>query len=131
MVGPEEDVKDFLESVDEVSRLIDGLQKGTISPEYVDRKHADKLQRDQQEQQGAALIPAARGKPTPAAPAAAAKNKQDTSAEDAEAAAKAKQDEEERKERLMEKARELAANRERKLKAREKYEQYVQVRWKA
>lgn len=33
-----EDVSGFLEEVDEVSRLIEGLAKGTITPDYIDRK---------------------------------------------------------------------------------------------
>lgn len=34
----ETEVKDFSSKVDEVSMLIDGLAKGTISPQYVDSK---------------------------------------------------------------------------------------------
>ena len=34
----ESEVNDFSSKVDEVSMLIDGLAKGTISPQYVDSK---------------------------------------------------------------------------------------------
>lgn len=37
-----EDVQDFLEQVDEISILVEGLKAGTISPEYVDGKLARK-----------------------------------------------------------------------------------------
>lgn len=40
----ESDVRDFSSKVDEVSMLVDGLSKGTISPQYVDSKlEADNL----------------------------------------------------------------------------------------
>jgi hypothetical protein len=38
MLPSEEDVREFSAKVDEVSILIDGLAKGTISPQYVDSK---------------------------------------------------------------------------------------------
>eukprot|EP00958_Prasinococcus_capsulatus_P026726 scaffold4990_cov387-Prasinococcus_capsulatus_cf.AAC.8 len=41
---PEEEVEDFLSQVDEVSTLIDGLQKGNIDPQVL-------LQRDQAQAQ--------------------------------------------------------------------------------
>jgi hypothetical protein len=36
------DVESFIENVDDISRLIEGLKEGTISPEYVDGKIAKK-----------------------------------------------------------------------------------------
>jgi hypothetical protein len=106
-----EEVDAFLEQVSEVSILIEGLQKGTISPEYVDKKQELKTQK--------AAAPKA-PLPSPAAKAQELEAGHDESANEEEA----------RKERLMEKVKELQANRERKLKARQKYENYVQVsRW--
>ena len=103
----ETEVGDFVDKVDELSRLIDGLSKGTISPEYIDRKL---------EQKAPSKEESARAPPPVGSAAAAAKAEQDE--KDAEK-------EEERKTRLAEKAAELKANYERKLKARARFEEYT------
>ena len=126
MVGIPEtsEVQGFIESVNEVSMLIDGLKAGTITPEYIDRKHADKLQRDQKQ-----LVPVPVGSKhaSLSSKAGSQPSKAEQAEQDDEAQAKKQQEEETRREQLMEKAKELQANRERKLTARHKYDQYVQV----
>lgn len=57
------EVHDFLESVNEVSRLIDGLAAGTLPPEYVDGKIAARAQAAGS-QRGPAPCAAARPGPT-------------------------------------------------------------------
>lgn len=104
-----QDIDAFLDSVSEVSRLIDGLKAGSITPEYVDGKIA---QRSQQKAQKTQPKPAAQQLKT-AADQAAVDN-------DAAAADAAKQAE------LLRKVEELKASRQRKIRARQQYEGYVQ-----
>lgn len=115
-VPPKEDVEEFIENVDEISLLIEGLKAGTISPEYVDRKLEDKKPKPREEPKKPAAKQPTQQKED--------KVKADAAEEDEEAA---KEKEEERKEELMKKVRELQASRLRKLQARQKYEEYVQV----
>ena len=51
------EVDDFIDHVDEVSRLINGLAAGTIPPDYVDRK----VEQRQREQEAASA--GAKGRP--------------------------------------------------------------------
>lgn len=109
MLPTDQDVTDFLEDVSFVSRLINGLKGGTISPEYVDTKIAERAQStkvDTRKQPGAVQDQ---------------RPQQQQAADDAAVAADtAKQAE------LLRKVEELKASRERKLKARQQYEGYVQ-----
>lgn len=41
------DATDFLSQVDEVSRLIDGLKSGTVSPDYIDKKFEKSKEQEQ------------------------------------------------------------------------------------
>lgn len=68
-VDPAE-VEGFLEDVDEVSRLIDGLAAGRLPPEYVDGKIA--ARRAQQGSPAGRTHPATAGRPSPGKQAAAA-----------------------------------------------------------
>jgi hypothetical protein len=117
-----EDVESFLEQVNEVTRLVEGLQAGTISPEYIDRKQELKqmqqLEREEVEKRKAAYL-----KPQQAGKAGRQQSDQQDDADDQ--ASTAQEDEELRREKAMEKAKEIVANRERKLRARLRYEQYV------
>lgn len=106
MLPTDKDVTDFLEDVSSVSRLINGLKAGTISPEYVDKKIAERAQSTKAD--------------TSKQPAAAQERQQQQQADAAVAADTAKQTE------LLRKVEELKASRERKLKARRQYEGYVQ-----
>jgi hypothetical protein len=101
-----QDIDAFLDSVSEVSRLIDGLKAGSITPEYVDNKIA---QRSHPKPQKGQATPAAQQQNRPADEAAADKD-----------AAAAKQAE------LLRKVEELKVNRQRKLKARQQYDSYLQ-----
>ena len=47
------DVESFIESVDDISRLIEGLKEGTISPEYIDGKMAKKNEKEEAKKQEA------------------------------------------------------------------------------
>lgn len=108
MLPTDQDVTDFLEDVSSVSRLIDGLKAGTISPEYVDTKIAERAQ-------------STKAYTIKQAAAAQDQRQQQQQATDAAVAADtAKQAE------LLRKVEELKASRERKLKARQQYEGYVQ-----
>ncbi|GAX78335.1 hypothetical protein CEUSTIGMA_g5777.t1 [Chlamydomonas eustigma] len=95
----ESDVGDFIEKVDEVSRLIEGLSKGTISPEYVDTKLHDQKK------------------------SIKAENKHSIS--DERALKATIEHDEDRQARLSEKALELKTNYERRLKARARFDEYV------
>ncbi|GLI69147.1 hypothetical protein VaNZ11_013704 [Volvox africanus] len=121
MAGPTvmenaEDVGEFLENVDEVHRLIEGLKAGTISTDYIDYKQKQKEQKELERQELEKKRPAGRG-PSPAKPETTPSQQNDEGSD---------QDEEsERRERAMAKVKELMANRERKLRARVRYEEYV------
>jgi hypothetical protein len=111
------EAEDFIERADDVSRLIAGLQEGTISPEYIDRHYSDKFGvAGKGKEDGAG--PSGSKATTPAA-LPAPPSKESIAAEE-EAAAK----EAERRARLMDKAMVLKASYERKLKARAKFEEY-------
>jgi hypothetical protein len=109
MLPQDQDVDAFLDSVSEVSRLIDGLKAGTIPPEYVDGKIAQRSVKQQTESKLTAQQDVG-----PSPDRAAAPDK------DAADAAAAKQAE------LLRKVEELKANRQRKLTARKQFESYVQ-----
>lgn len=111
------EVEDFLDKVSEVSILIEGLSKGTISPEYVDKKTPSITEKPKQAAAPALPSPRPTGPTSPATAAAPA-------ADEAEALAKKAEEEEARQERLREKAKELKANYERKQKARQRFEEY-------
>lgn len=118
-----EDVDNFLEQVNEVTRLVEGLQAGTISPEYIDRKQELK-QLQQREREEVEKRKAAHLKSNqPGKAGQKQSGQQDDDADDQ--ASTAQEDEELRREKAMEKAKEIVANRERKLRARLRYEQYV------
>lgn len=102
--GPE--AEEFVDRVDEVSRLIAGLSAGTISADYIDSKYNSKYL-----QQDARLEPSKAAAPAP-------------TAEETAAAAKAVEKEEARRATLIEKAAQLKKNYERKLKARARFEEY-------
>lgn len=138
MAGPTlpetEDVEEFIESVDEVHRLIEGLRQGTISTDYIDSKIDRKKQKNQEKASAApnqvsrpaghvdTPRAAAGSEPTASASASASPAQGAADQGDAEDAEEA---EAERKERAMAKVKELIANRERKLRARARYEEYV------
>ncbi|WIA44309.1 hypothetical protein OEZ86_007106 [Tetradesmus obliquus] len=112
------DVEDFIDNVSEVSRLIESLKAGTISPEYVDKKIAARTA--QQEQQ--------KGSPAaPSTPQATSKQASSDSADEA-----AEKDDAERKgeaarqAELLRKVEELKTNRARKLRARQRFDEYSQ-----
>ncbi|EFJ51905.1 hypothetical protein VOLCADRAFT_86877 [Volvox carteri f. nagariensis] len=121
MAGPTlmdsaEDAEEFIEKVDEVHRLIEGLKAGTVSPDYIDSKQKQKEKKERERQEFVKKHTAGRG-PTPAGPEALqSPKKEDEDDHDAEA---------ERRERAMAKVKELMANRQRKLHARARYEEYV------
>ncbi|KAI8463589.1 MAG: hypothetical protein J3K34DRAFT_526875 [Monoraphidium minutum] len=122
MAPADDDVEGFIDRVDEVSRLINGLAAGTIPPEYVDGK----LERQKAEREAAAAGPqrardARRGLPAPGAGGGAGAD-----AGGGRDAGGTAEEEEARQAELMRKVEELKANRARKLKARARYEQYVQ-----
>lgn len=106
------DLEDFLDNVSEVSRLIDGLKAGTVTPEYVDSKLDSKLAAKQQEK-------APDKQHVPHSKQTVSVQHDDVS-EDARAREAAKQAD------LQRKVQELKDNRERKLRARQKYEEYTQ-----
>jgi hypothetical protein len=112
-----EDASEFLDSVNEVSRLIDGLRAGTISPEYIDSKYAQRS--------GTQRVPGALTAPPADSRSGGADQKHSGAAKQSEAAAAGSEEEKERRARLQAKVQELKANRDRKLKARERYDQYV------
>lgn len=116
MVPSDGDVDAFLDSVSEASRLIDGLKAGTISPEYIDTKISQRACPDTRGNNSA-------GQSAPHSTTAAARQAQAVTAADEDAAVAtdaAKQAD------LLRKVEELKANRQRKLKARQLYESYVQ-----
>lgn len=118
MLPPDGDVEAFIDSVSEVSRLVEGLKAGAISPEYVDSKIAQRSQKKQATSTAPSAAQQQASSSTPSAPTAAAQAKAaDKDAADTEAARQAE---------LARKVEELKANRQRKLKARELYESYVQ-----
>ena len=104
-MGQGTEVDEFIENVDDVVRLVEGLKAGTISPEYVDSKLEQK-----QHQDGTGATRADCSKTNTSRLTARDTDKQDD----------AKQKD------LLRKVAELKANRERKFKARQQYEQYLQ-----
>ena len=110
----ETEVGEFVSKVDEISRLIEGLSKGTISPEYVDRKveRSNLIVKEASKETGRGSHEAPEDDATRAA------------REKAEREEKEKEDD--RRARLEAKAAELKANYERKLKARSRFDAYVQ-----
>lgn len=110
MAPADSDVEEFIDKVSEVERLIEGLKKGTISAEYVDTKLAERQACKDKPRPESAKSPWTGQQPTDCV-----KGGVDSSAED-----KRKQ------ERLLAKVEELKANRARKLKARNKYHEYVE-----
>ncbi|KAL6765116.1 hypothetical protein V8C86DRAFT_3128274 [Haematococcus lacustris] len=117
-----EDVEVFINNVDEVAVLINGLKSGTISPEYVDSKiRTTGCESKAKAQQGpAAARPC--GQQNNAAAASDTQSDQVTPSSGADA-----ETEEQRKARLMAKVQELQSNRERRLAARARYEAYCQA----
>jgi hypothetical protein len=112
------DLDEFIDNVSEVSRLIDSLKAGTISPEYVDKKLAARAAQTEQQKHS----PATPGIPhtvTPLPTAASAGD--DADQDDAERKGEAAKQAE-----LLRKVDELKANRARKLRARQRFEQYSQ-----
>lgn len=45
------EVEDFNEKVDEVARLINGLQKGTLSPEYIDSRYEEQQGKEKKKEE--------------------------------------------------------------------------------
>ncbi|CAD7702947.1 unnamed protein product, partial [Ostreobium quekettii] len=91
-----EDIQEFTDTVDEVSRLIAGLKEGKLSPEYLDKRikdrEAEKEEKDKQkaeEQQRKEITP-------------------------------------ERRDELMRKVAALQERRAKRLAARERYDRYVE-----
>lgn len=93
-----EDVDDFIERVDEVSRLINGLSAGTIPVDYVDRK----IEQRRREQDAPAADAKARGALPPGSQPKAGPGSDADQGKDAEVAAK---EEEARQADLMRKVR--------------------------
>lgn len=115
-----DDVEDFIEKVDEISLLINGLKAGTISPEYIDRKTELQKQKEEESRKAEAVkraLPISNPGPLSAAQPVS---------DEADAEAK-KQQEEQQQERLMQKVAELKANLERKRAARARYEEYIKA----
>jgi hypothetical protein len=112
------DLDDFIDNVSEVSRLIDSLKAGTISPEYVDKKLAARAAQPEQQKH----IPATASIPhnAPARPPTVAAG-DDADQDDAERRGEAAKQAE-----LLRKVDELKANRARKLRARQRFEDYSQ-----
>ena len=106
-----EEVQDFLDNVDEAARLIGGLVAGTLPPDYVDRRADERAQKQQQKQTQQRQKQQQHNKQEPPGDA---ENEDDSN--DQAAARRAE---------LMRKVEELKAGRERKLKARAKYDAYV------
>lgn len=98
----EEELNDFNDSVSEVSRLIQGLKEGTITPDYIKGKQdrGELLHQKKEVAAAAAVVVPEIDKEQEAKDTAANEQKQ---------------------ERLIQKVEELKANRWRKLKARERY----------
>lgn len=116
----DEDVDSFLDSVSEVTRLIDGLKAGTLPPDYVDKKIAERGEKSSKQKPKPAAAQASTASIKSATPTAAADGGgecDDADAADTEAARQAE---------LRRKLEELKASRQRKIKARELYSSYVQ-----
>ncbi|MEW5303261.1 MAG: hypothetical protein WDW36_005969 [Sanguina aurantia] len=98
----EEELNDFNDSVSEVSRLIQGLKEGTITPDYIKGKQerGELLHQKKEVAAAAAVV---------------------VPEIDKEQEAKDTADKDQKQERLIQKVEELKANRWRKLKARERY----------
>lgn len=112
----ETEVGDFVNKVDEISRLIDGLSKGTISPDYVDRKvEQSKLLIDKETSKEEKRAPSKLPEDEATRAAREKKEKED------------KEKEDDRRARLEAKAADLKANYERKLKARARFDEYVKA----
>jgi hypothetical protein len=101
----EPDVQHFLDEVDEVSRLIDGLKSGALSPDYVDGKVA---------RQGQKQL----SNPAPPSPS-------DIEPRDAHKPAAAGIEDEARAAELQRKAQELKNEYARKIRARQRYLEHV------
>jgi len=117
MPAPEE-VDGFLDSVSEVSRLIDGLKAGSISPEYVD---SVLLAKTGQAASAARQDVAQHAKAADQSPAGSDGQAGGAGAPPGSSA----DDDADRQARLAAKVEELKANRARKLAARARYQQYV------
>lgn len=114
------EVDDFLENVSQVSRLIDGLKAGTISPEYVDTKLQERdTKRSAGSQRGSTGAQAAAGRAPGGAPAT---GQADAGGDVDGAAAEARQA------KLMRKVEELKRSRERKQQARQRYQDHIAAR---
>lgn len=101
MLPTEEELNEFNDSVSEVSRLIQGLKEGTITPDYIKGKQdRGELLHQKKELALAPVVVPVKDKEQEAKDIAAADQKQ---------------------ERLVQKVEELKANRWRKIKARERY----------
>jgi hypothetical protein len=112
------ELDDFIDNVSEVSRLIDSLKAGTISPEYVDKKIAARAAQPEQQTR----TPAIASTPHTASPLSnTASAGDDADLDDAERKGEAAKQAE-----LLRKVDELKANRARKLRARQRFEEYSQ-----
>jgi hypothetical protein len=112
------DVEDFIDNVSEVSRLIESLKAGTISPEYVDKKIAARAA--QQEQQKGSPAPPSTPHAT-SQPPLSAKSSDSANQDDAERKGEAA-----RQAELLRKVEELKSNRAHKLRARQRFDKYSQ-----
>lgn len=110
MLPSEEELTDFLEDVSSVARLIEGLKAGTITPEFVDQKIAQRSQ----------------DKIATKSSGPAATKQSDSKAADAAVDRDAAATDTTKQAELLRKVEELKANRQRKIKARQHYESYVQ-----
>ena len=108
----EDDVESFLDSVGEISLLIDGLKAGTISPEYIDSKIAAR----------AALPPS--GQLQSEQPAGSPPGVEGSSPGD-EKALEGSEISKEKQAALLRKVDELLANRARKVAARAAFDAHV------
>lgn len=104
----EEEVDEFIDKVSEVSRLLEGLKAGTISPEYIDTKLATAADKD---------------KPTSNKSSSVQNHPRIQQQQDALPDAVSR--DEEQQAELQRKLAELRANRERKTKLRQLYQQHT------
>jgi len=109
MVPTQQDVDEFLSNVSDISRLIDGLKAGTISTDYVDSKIQAKSGKQQASTSRSGYNKSVNE----------ASNQLNESIETDEKVAA-------RQAELQKKVEELKANRQRKIKARQLFQQYMQ-----
>eukprot|EP00882_Tetradesmus_deserticola_P032283 GHRQ01036577.1.p1 GENE.GHRQ01036577.1~~GHRQ01036577.1.p1 ORF type:complete len:206 (-),score=36.62 GHRQ01036577.1:124-741(-) len=112
------DVEDFIDNVSEVSRLIESLKAGTISPEYVDKKLAARTPQPEQCEPSRTAPSISKASATHSCVAGTCGVAGQVAAE--------RQGEADKQAELLRKVDELKANRVRKLRARQRFDEYSQ-----